>query len=158
MPPPHVAPGFHTVTPYLVVRGAARALAFYGAAFGAEEIMRLRSPDGTIAHAEVRIGGSIVMLADESPMWGTRSPLTLGGSPVSVHLYVEDVDEVVRRALAAGARELVPVADQFYGDRSGRIEDPFGHLWIVATHQAQVDPAELQRRFDALTSRSPEAP
>jgi len=142
--------GHHTVTPYLAVKGGARALEFYARAFGALETYRLMMPDGRLGHAEIRLGDSAIMLADEFPEYGGKAPDTLGGSPVSIHLYVEDVDAFFQRALAAGARERKPVMDQFYGDRSGQLEDPFGHLWWVATHKEDVPPEELRRRAEAM--------
>ena len=130
--------GYHTVTPYLIVAGAAAALAFYKKAFGATESMRLTGPGGKIGHAEIRIGDSHVMLADEVPEIGARGPRSFGGSPVTIFLYVEDVDATVDRAVAAGGKLVRPVKDQFYGDRSGGVEDPFGHVWYVATHIEDV--------------------
>ena len=135
------------ITPYLGVKDAAAAIEFYQKAFGATEIMRLAMPDGKIGHAEVKIGNSLVMLADESPEAGHHSPQSLGGSTVKLHMYVEDVDAFFERAVAGGATVIIPVADQFYGDRSGRLEDPFGHLWIVSTHTEDVSPEEMNRRM-----------
>ena len=149
----HAIPeGHRTVTPYLAIRGAAKALEFYTRAFGATEVSRLMMPDGRVGHAEIRLGDSRIMLSDEFPEYGARSPATLGGSPVTIHLYVEDVDTVFQQALAAGAVERQPVMDQFYGDRSGQLQDPFGHLWWVATHKEDVPPEELRRRLEALYS------
>jgi PhnB protein len=141
--------GHHPVTPYLIVKGAARALEFYAKAFGAKEQFRMAQPDGRIGHAEIRIGESTVMLADEAPEVGARSPATIGGSPVLIHLYVEDVDATVARAVAAGATVTRPVQDQFYGDRNGGLVDPFGHAWWVATHVEDVPPEDLARRAAA---------
>ena len=141
--------GYQAVTPYLLVSGAARALEFYKQVFGATEIMRLAGPNG-VAHAEIRIGDSVVMLADESPDMGYKSPVALGGSPVSLMLYVSDVDATFQRAVAAGAVQQRPVQDQFYGDRSGTLEDPFGHVWTVATHIEDVAPDEIDRRLAAM--------
>ena len=141
--------GYQAVTPYLIVSGAARALEFYKQVFGATEIMRLAGPNG-VAHAEIRIGDSVVMLADESPDMGYKSPVALGGSPVSLMLYVSDVDATFQRAVAAGAVQQRPVQDQFYGDRSGTPEDPFGHVWTVATHIEDVAPDEIDRRLAAM--------
>jgi PhnB protein len=149
--PSRIPPGFNAVTPYLCVKDAARAIEFYGKAFGAQLTMRLADPQGRIGHAELKIGDSIIMLADEHPEFGVRSPQSFGGSPVSLHLYVEDADAVVASAVAAGAKLLRPVADQFYGDRSGRVEDPFGHAWNIGTHQEDVSPAEVERRYAAMT-------
>jgi PhnB protein len=140
--------GYHSITPYLVVNDAAGAIEFYKSAFGASELMRMAAPGGRVGHAEIRIGDSRVMLADEFPEMGARSARTLGGSPVHIYLYVEDVDAVTGKALAAGAKELRPVKDQFYGDRSGSIEDPFGHVWHVSTHKEDVPQDELKRRAD----------
>ena len=142
--------GFHTATAYLNVRDAARALEFYKKAFGAKELMRLVGPGGKVLHAEIKIGDSVIMIAEEVEEWGNLSPQTLGGSPVRIVLYVEDVDALARQAVAAGAKLLVPVADQFYGDRSGRLQDPFGHLWLISTHTEDVSPEEMQKRTDAL--------
>jgi PhnB protein len=146
--------GYHAVTPFLVVSDAARAMEFYKAAFGAKERMRMAGPGGKIVHAEMTIGDAVIMVADEFPEWGNLSPESLNGSPVRMALYVEDVDDVASRAVAAGAKVLIPVADQFYGDRSGRLADPFGHLWIVATHIEDVSPGEMQERMDALSKKS----
>ena len=141
--------GYQAVTPYLIVAGAARALDFYKQVFGATELMRLAGPNG-VAHAEMRIGDSVVMLADESPDMGYKGPVALGGSPVSLMLYVADVDATFQRALAAGAVQQRPVQDQFYGDRSGTLEDPFGHVWTIATHIEDVAPDEIDRRLAAM--------
>lgn len=139
--------GYHTATIYLIISGAAKALDYYKNAFGATEVLKLAAPDGTIGHAEIKIGDSIVMLADEFPQMGHKSPKALGGSPVGVCLYVENVDEVFDRAIAAGGTVKKPVMDQFYGDRSGSLEDPFGHNWTIATHIEDVSPEEINRRF-----------
>ena len=152
--PSHAKPipnGFHSLTPYLCVSDAARAIEFYDKAFGATLIMRLAEPGGRVGHAELQVGDSVIMLADEHPEYGVRSPRAFGGSPVSLHLYVEDVDAVVARAVAAGAKVVHPVADKFYGDRSGRVEDPFGHVWDIGTHKEDVSPAEVERRYAAMT-------
>jgi PhnB protein len=141
-----VPEGYHSVTPYLAVDDGARAIAFYKEAFGATEVMRMPGPGGKIGHAEIRIGDSRIMLADEYPDMGFRSPKAYGGSPVGLHLYVEDVDDVARQALAAGAKELRPVKDQFYGDRTGSLEDPFGHVWHIATRKEDLSSDELKRR------------
>ncbi len=142
--------GHRTVTPYLAINNAAKALGFYKKAFGATEIYKLMMPDGRLGHAEIRLGDSVIMFSDEFPEYGGKSPETLGGSPVSIHLYVEDVDAFFKRALAAGAKERKPVMDQFYGDRSGQLEDPFGHLWWVATHKEDVAPEEMQKRVQVM--------
>jgi PhnB protein len=141
-----VPDGYSAVTPYLIVGGAAGALEFYRRAFGAVETYRLEQPDGRIGHAEMRLGGSVIMLADEHPEMGARGPRSFGGSPVSLMLYVDDVDAVVARAVELGAQINRPIEDRFYGDRSGGIEDPYGHVWFVATHVEDVPPDELERR------------
>ena len=128
-------------------RGAANAIAFYKQAFGATELFRLAEPSGRVGHAEIKIGNSIIMLADEFPEMGVRGPQSLGGSPVSILLYVEDVDGRFGQAIAAGAKTLRPVKDQFYGDRSGTLEDPFGHVWTIATHQVDMTPQEMQNGY-----------
>ena len=139
-----------TVTPYLIVKDAAAAIAFYERAFGAKETMRLAEPSGRIGHAEISIGGATIMIADEYPEMGFRGPQALGGSPVTLVLHVTDVDAVADRAVAAGAAVVIPVKDQFYGERSGRIRDPFGHLWILSTHVEDVSTEEMQRRYTAM--------
>lgn len=141
--------GYHTVTPYLIINGAAEALAFYQQAFGATELFRMPTPDGKIRHAEIKIGDSPIMLADESLEMGSRSPQSYGGSPITIMLYVEDVDTVVSRAVFAGATLQRPVKDQFYGDRSGSVKDPFGHEWHIATHTEDVSPDEMSRRMQS---------
>ena len=142
--------GYHSVTPYLMVRNAERALAYYCEAFGAEELMRFEGPPGSIAHAEVKIGDSHVMLADEQPEQGFVGPQTLGGAGMSLMLYVDDVDGTFARAVRAGATVRRPVADQFYGDRVGTMADPFGHVWSIATHREDVSIEEAKRRMEAL--------
>jgi PhnB protein len=142
--------GYHEVTPYLIVDGAARALDFYKKVFGASERMRMPGPGGKIGHAEIAIGRSVVMLADEHPDMGARGPRSLGGSPVSLMVYVPDADATVKAAVGAGAKLVRPVEDKFYGDRTGTIEDPFGHQWHVGTHTEDVSPEELQRRAAAM--------
>jgi len=139
-----------TITPHLCCAGAARAIAFYVAAFGAREEYRLAEPDGKIGHAELRIGDALFTLADEYPDYGVRSPRAYGGSPVSMKLQVPDVDAFVARAVTAGATVVRPAADQFYGERSARLEDPFGHVWQVSTTIEQISLAEMERRFAAL--------
>ncbi len=145
-----VPEGYHTVTPYLIVAGAAEAIEFYKRAFGATELMRLTQPDGKIGHAELQIGDSRVMLADEFPEMGAKGPISFGGTPITLHLYVPNVDETYAQAVAAGATATRPVRDQFYGDRSGGLQDPFGHSWYLATHVEDVSEAELHRRFQAM--------
>ena len=144
--------GYTALTPYLIISGAAAAIEFYKEVFGASERMRMNGPDGQVGHAELLIGGCVVMLADECPAMDARSPKTVGGSPVMLHLYVEDADAVVARAVAAGAKISQPVETKFYGDRGGSIADPFGHIWHIATHVEDVPPEELLRRAAALHS------
>ena len=138
--------GYHNVTPYLIFSGADQAIAFYKKALGAEEVLRMDTPGGRIHHAEIKIGDSHVMLADEHPEIQALSPKTIGGSPITMHLYVENVDAAVERATAAGAKLIRPVADQFYGDRTGGIEDPFGYRWFIATHKEDLTMDEIRRR------------
>ena len=138
--------GYPVITPYLCLEGASQAMDFYKRVFGATERLRMPAPDGKVGHAEIDIGGSVLMLADECPDMQFRSPNTFGGSPIHLHLYVENVDGVIERAVAAGAKLLRPAKDQFYGDRSGTIEDPFGHVWHLATHIENLTPEELCRR------------
>jgi len=138
------------VIPYIIVRDAASALDFYGRAFGAEEKFRLTDPAGSIGHAEIAIGDSIVMLADEHPEWGAVSPVSLGGTPVSLHLSVADADASAERAVAAGATLLRPVEDQFHGNRSGMVADPYGHKWMLSQQTETVSPEEMQRRYERL--------
>jgi len=141
--------GYRTATPYLIIKGAAEAIEFYKRAFGATEMLRMADPQGKVGHAEIKIGDSVIMLADEHPAMGYRGPRSLGGSSVSILLYLEDVDGVFERAVKAGAKAQRPVMNQFYGDRSGTLEDPFGHVWTVATHVEDVAPEEMQRRAQA---------
>lgn len=141
--------GYHSVTPYLICAGAAKAIEFYKQAFGATELVRMAGPDGKVGHAEVQIGDSIVMLADEHPQMGAVGPLTIGGTPVGLCVYVADVDAVFQRAIAAGAKEERPLQNQFYGDRSGTLIDPFGHKWTIATHIEDVTPEEMEKRMAA---------
>jgi PhnB protein len=140
--------GYHTVTPYLAVDDAAEAIAYYTKAFGAKERSRMEAPDGSIGHAELEIGDSLVMLSDPFPQATTRTPKELGGTTATVFLYVEDVDAVVKRAVDAGATVTMEVADQFWGDRFGAITDPFGHSWSIATHVEDVPPDEMARRAE----------
>jgi uncharacterized glyoxalase superfamily protein PhnB len=149
--------GQHTVTPHLVVRGAAKAIDFYKKAFGAKEKGRLPGPDGkSIAHAEIQIGDSFVYVVDENPEWGARSPQALGGTPISIHLYVEDADAVFNQAVAAGAKAEMPLTDMFWGDRFGKVSDPFGHEWTVATHKEDVPPEEMKKRAAAAFAQMPQ--
>lgn len=146
--------GYHNITPYLICKGAAKAMEFYREAFGATELFRLDGPGDAIGHAEMKIGDSPFMLADEFPDMGARSPESYGGSPVNIMLYVNDVDKTVERAVARGAKLVRPVQDQFYGDRNGTLIDPFGHSWTIATHKEDVSPEEMKRRSEAhLTSK-----
>ena len=138
--------GYPRVTPYLIVDGAAAAIEFYKSVLGATERMRMAGPDGKLGHAELEIGDSVIMLADEHPEMNARGPKTVGGTPVFLHVYVEDADSVFERAVEAGAEPLQPVEDKFYGDRSGGFEDPFGHHWNVATHVEDIPPDEMSKR------------
>ena len=140
--------GYHSVTPYLIVRGAAQAIEFYKKAFGATELMRFPGPNGTVAHAELKIGDSPIMLADEGPEH--KSPQSVGESPVGLMIYVEDVDKIFSQAVSAGAKSTRAVEDQFYGDRLGNLTDPFGHKWTIATHKEDVSAQEMERRMQAL--------
>lgn len=142
--------GYNNVTSYLIVNGAARAIEFYKKVFGAKEMLRMQQPDGKIMHAELKIGDSKIMLADECPDMGAHSPDACGGTPVIIHLYVNNVDATIEKAVAAGAKLMRPIEDMFYGDRSGAIEDPYGHKWSVATHVEDVTPAETRKRAAAL--------
>ena len=146
--------GYHSVTPYLIVNGAAAAIAFYKDAFGATELMRMPTPDGKIGHAEIKIGDSAIMLADEYPEMGYKSPQSIGGSAVSLMIYLEDVDSTFARAIDKGARALQPIKDQFYGDRSGTLQDPFGHVWTLATHIEDIPPDELRRRAEEFSQKA----
>lgn len=141
--------GYHSITPYLVIKGAAQAIDYYKKVFGATEVVRMNGPDGKVGHAELQIGDSRIMLADENPSMGPgyTSAASIGASPVSLYLYLPDVDRVIERAAAAGAKILKPAKDQFYGDRSGFIQDPFGHLWGIATHVEDVSPQEMKERM-----------
>ena len=149
---PHIPKGYNTVTPYLVIKGAAKAIEYYKKVFGATETVRMPGPNGTIGHAELKIGDSMIMLADENPSMGQGhvSATTVGGSPVSLYVYLKDVDKVFERAVAEGAKVLKPVQDQFYGDRNGFLQDPFGHLWGVSTHVEDVSADEMKKRMQKL--------
>jgi len=142
--------GYPRVTPYLMVDGATAAIDFYTSVFGAKERMRMAAPNDRIGHAELELGDSVIMLADEFPDMDVRGPRAIGGTPVSIHVYVEDADAVFDRAIQAGAKALRPVENQFYGDRSGQFEDPFGHHWNVATHVEDVPPDEMMKRAEAV--------
>ena len=145
--------GMHSVTPHLVCAGAAAAIEFYKKAFNATEQMRLPGPQGKLMHASIRIGDSTIMLVDEFPDWGSLGPKARGGSSVTIHLQVEDVDALVKQAAAAGAKITMPVDDMFWGDRYGQIEDPFGHRWSVATHTRDVTPEEMQQAMQKMSSK-----
>ena len=150
MPAQHIPAQFRGAVPYLYIKGAAEAIEFYKSCFGAAEIMRMTDPKtGAIGHAEIKIGDAAIMLADEFPSMGVLSPKTIGGSPVTIMLYVDDVDTIVKQAVAGGAKILRPVEDQLYGDRAGKIEDPFGHTWFIATHKEEVSPEEIAKRAKA---------
>ncbi len=142
--------GYHSVTPYLAIRNASAALEFYKKAFGATELLRMPTPDGKVAHAEIRIGDSIIMMADEYPDMDFVGPETRGGATTTLMLYVEDVDAQFRKAIDAGAVETRPLKDEFYGDRVGSLRDPFGHMWHIATHKEDLTPEEIQKRMAAL--------
>ena len=142
--------GYYSLTPYLVVKGAAEAIEFYTKAFGATEMMRMPGPGGKIMHAELRIGNSVLMLSDENPERGYLSPASRGGNTSSVMFYTDDVDAAFRKAIAAGAKETTPVTDMFWGDRMGNLTDPFGHSWAIATHQEDVSPQEMEKRMAAM--------
>jgi PhnB protein len=141
--------GYSSVTPYLIVNGASKALDYYKMAFGASELMRFDGPDGKIMHAEFQIGDSRIMIADESPEMGQKSPQSLGGSATGLMLYVDDVDSTYERAITGGAKVMKKVENQFYGDRSGSLTDPFGHIWTIATHVEDVSEEEMQKRMEA---------
>lgn len=145
----YIPKDYNSVTPYLVVKGATQAIEYYKQVFGATETVRMNGPDGTVGHAELKIGNSHIMLADENPSMGQghASATSIGGSPVSLYVYLPDVDKVVQRAAELGAKILKPVQDQFYGDRNGFIQDPFGHLWGIATHVEDVSPEQMKERM-----------
>jgi PhnB protein len=146
--------GYHSVTPYLIIEGAGEAIAFYAKAFGAKELFRFPTPDGKIGHAELKIGDSPIMLADAYPAMGYNSPKSLGGSPVSLMIYVENVDTVFNQAVQAGATVKEALSDKFYGDRSGSLIDPFGHVWHVSTHKEDVSMEEMEKRAKAASAGS----
>ena len=145
--------GYHSATPYLIVNGAAKAIEFYKQAFGATELMRFPGPGGKLMHAEIKVGDSPIMLADEAPEMDAKSPQSFGGTPVGIMLYVPDVDATFKQAVAAGAKVAKPVQDQFYGDRSGTLIDPFGHKWTIGTHKEDVRSDEMQRRFQEMMKK-----
>jgi len=150
----HIPEGMHTVTPHLVCAGAGAAIDFYKKAFGATETSRMPGPGGELIHASIRIGDSTVMLVDEMPEWGSLGPKALKGSPVVIHLYVDDVDAFTARAVTAGAKVTMPLADMFWGDRYGQLEDPFGHRWSVATHIRDVSPADMQQAMQNMSQKA----
>ena len=150
MPVSPIPPGYHSLTPYLIVDGADRALSWYSLAFGARELMRLKAPEGRVGHAEMEIGDSRIMLADEAPEHDAKAPGAFGGSPVSLHLYVPDVDTTIAKAVAIGAEVKSQPEDKFYGDRMGSLLDPFGHTWHIATHVEDVPAEEIERRVAAM--------
>jgi len=148
----HIYPGAHTLNAYITIKGVSEAIEFYKKAFGAKERARLTMPDGLIGHAEIEIEGSLLMMADENIAWGNKSPVTIGGNPMSFGLYVKDADASFRRAIEAGATEVMPVKDEFYGDRVGQVLDPFGYKWMITTHKEDVSFEEMQKRSDKLFS------
>lgn len=155
MPVKPIPDGYHSITPYLVLHDATAAIEYYKRAFGAIETLRLPAPGGRIGHAELLIGDSVVMLADENPQMGAKSAKTIGGSPISIMLYVENVDQAFPKALAAGGQQLRPLTTQFYGDRSGTFEDPFGIAWTLGTHIEDVSAEEIQKRMAAMMGKPP---
>jgi PhnB protein len=153
MPVKPIPDGYHSITPYLTIRGAADAIEWYKKAFGAVELLRMPMPDGSVAHAEIKIGDSPIMFGEECPAWGNKSPHAVGGVSSGLMIYVPDCDAVFDAAVAAGATVVKPLTNQFYGDRSGTVTDPFGHMWTVATHVEDVEPAEMQKRMDAMVAQ-----
>jgi uncharacterized glyoxalase superfamily protein PhnB len=153
MPVKPVPEGYHTITPHLIVRDAARAIDFYKQAFGAKDRGVMKGPDGKVMHAELQIGDSVVMLADEMPEFGSHSPQSIGGSSTGLHIYTEDVDAAFDRALKAGAQVEMPVMDQFWGDRYGKLKDPFGHSWSLATHVKDLSVEEMKRGMDEAMAK-----
>jgi len=152
-----VPKGYHTVTPHMTVRDAARAIEFYKQAFGAEEKGAMKGPDGKIMHAELRIGDSVIMLADEFPEFGSLSPLSTGGTGIALHIYIEDVDSAFDRAVKAGAKVDMPVADMFWGDRYGKLSDPFGHKWSIATHICDMSSEEIGEAQEEFMRQMPKS-
>lgn len=150
----YIPKDYNTITPYLIIKGAAQAIEYYKKVFGATEVVRMNGPEGKVGHAELKIGNSIIMLADENPSMGEghTSAATIGASPVSLYVYLPDVDSVVKRAAAEGAKILKPVQDQFYGDRNASIQDPFGHLWGIATHVEDVSPEQMKERMQKMAA------
>jgi PhnB protein len=145
--------GYHTLTPHIVVSDAAKAIEFYEKAFGAKEVMRMDGPGGSVLHAEIKIGDSPIMIAEEHPDMGVRSPLSIGGSPVTLNLHVADCDKMFNQAVSAGATATMPPADQFWGDRYGKLKDPFGHHWAISTHTEDLTPEEIGNRAKAFFSQ-----
>jgi PhnB protein len=159
MPAKPIPDGYHTLTPFLTIRDAARAIEFYKQAFGAEERGVMKGPDGKIMHAELKIGDSIIMLSDEFPEFGAKSPESIGGSPMGLHIYIDGVDAAFDRAVKAGAIVEMPVMDQFWGDRYGRLKDPFGHKWSIATHTKDLSMDEMKHGMDeAMAKMSDQMP
>ncbi len=154
MPVKSIPDGYHSITPYLIVKNAAKALDYYVKALGARELFRMPMPDGSIGHAEIQIGNSRIMLADEVPSLNYLGPETIGGTPVSLMIYVDNVNEAYPRALKVGGKEMKPLQDQFYGDRSGTFTDPFGHVWTIATHVRDVSDAEMKQHMETMASKS----
>jgi PhnB protein len=146
----YIPEGYNTITPYLVIKGAAKAIDYYKSVFGATVVVRMDGPDGKVGHAELQVGDSRFMLADENPQMGNRSAESIGASPVSLYVYMPDVDKIVEKAVAGGAKILKPVTNQFYGDRSGFLQDPFGHLWGIATHVEDVSAEEMKERMKKM--------
>ena len=156
--PKAIPEGYHTITANLVIRGAAKAMDFYKKAFGAEEIMRMPGPGGTIMHAEMKVGDSRFMIGDEMPQMNCKSPQSYGGSPVSFYVYVENADAAWKRAVDAGAKSVMPLADLFWGDRTGRLEDPFGHSWVLAQHVRDVTPEQMKKGQDEFMAKMQKKP
>ncbi len=150
MQPSHIYPGAHSLSAYITIQWCNIAIEFYKKAFWAQEIGRITMPDGSIAHAEIQIEGSLLMLAEENTEWGNLSPTTIGGNPITLWLYVKDVETTFQQALDAGATEIMPIADQFYGDRSGTIMDPYGYKWSIATHTKDVSFTDMQKKSDEM--------
>ena len=154
---PAIPKGYHTITPFMTVRDAARAIEFYKQAFGAKERGVMKGPEGKVMHAELAIGDSIVMLADEFPEFGSLSPQSTGGSGMGLHIYIEDVDSAFDRAVKAGAMVEMPVADMFWGDRYGKLRDPFGHKWSIGTHKADLSMEEMKKGMDEAMAKMPKS-
>ncbi|HET8829080.1 MAG TPA: VOC family protein [Pelobium sp.] len=148
----HIAPGANSLNAYICIKNCADAIEFYRKAFNAEEKYRLLMPDGTIGHAELEVEGTLLMMSEENPDWGTHSPLSLGGTPLTLSLYVKDVDQSFKKAINAGAKSIMDVKDEFYGDRVGQVVDPYGYKWMIATHKEEVSVEEMQKRLDKMFS------